>query len=132
VTTPIRIETSQLLDLAGITSDKLRYWKDMLPPIKGRDGRKQGYSFAEAVAIAAIASAMTRFRMDISCFSEHADEFFERVGAAIEQGGAAILTIPPGEEESGQVCLIFRIDKIAATLRDRLTAPLPSSQLRLL
>lgn len=126
----IRIETAQVLELAGITSDKLRYWKDALPPIKGRDGRKHGYSFSEAVAIAAIAAAMRSFGIEISRFSDSAVALFGRVEDLVsDPAGPVVLELPTELQPSGardagiaDVVLRFHIGRIADRLRERLTS----------
>lgn len=128
--TSIRIETAQVLELAGISSDKLRYWKDALPPIKGRDGRKHGYSFSEAVTIAAIAAAMRSFGIEISRFSANANALFDRIEDLLsDQAGSLVLELPMGLEPNGardrgspDVVLCFHIDQIANRLRERLTS----------
>lgn len=134
------IPTAQVTELAGITGEQLRYWKGVLRPIARRDGRKGGYLFTEAVAIAAIGNAMAQFKLDISRFEAAAADFFEAVATILRDGsvtGAIYLsgdtvTVDAPADEADEVLLIFRIDRIAERLRAALTAAPPASQLSLI
>lgn len=135
----IPIQTSQVVELADISGEKLRYWKKCLPPIARRDGRKRGYNFAEVVALAAISEAMTQFQLDISRFEGVAEDFFEAVERIVrDDAGSGYLYLSDDQVSIGEpvadaaeVSLIFRIGRIAERLRNRMTAPEPAAQLNL-
>jgi hypothetical protein len=83
--------TAQLLELTGMSAERLRHWKKVLPPIADRDGRSGRYTFEEIAALAVIAYAVEELEMQIAVFSGMANEIFgvfaeERV----ESPGAAL------------------------------------------
>ena len=94
----MHFETAQLLDLVAISKETLRHWKRVLSPIRGRDGRSQGYSFEEVVALSLIAHANRDLAVPISRFTPVASRLFSEVGAQVRQGSTSfVLCITDGD-----------------------------------
>lgn len=87
----MRFDTSQILDLAGISKEMLRHWKRALPPLFGRDGRSDRYSYAELVALCAIAQAVTKLTIPVSRFTDNAVWLFEEIERQLKPGGALLI-----------------------------------------
>lgn len=126
----MRLETAQVLDLLGLTKETLRHWKKVLAPLSGRDGRSNGYTFDEVVALALIASATTNLQVPISRFSQVAYRLFQDVAdhvddtdtttvLCITQGDVALYPI---DKLPGDACLAFvRLAPTIRRLHQRLT-----------
>jgi hypothetical protein len=82
----MRYRHSQVLELAGVSKDTIRYWKLHLAPLQRKDGRSQHYTFAEILAIAAIADAVSVFNVGVERLAPIADRIFELAAKAIELG----------------------------------------------
>jgi hypothetical protein len=122
----MRFDTAQVLKLVGITSETLRHWKRALPPIYGRDGRSDGYTFQEAAALAVIARAVHDLAVPISRFTPIAEHLFSKVAAlAHERGdevilcitGSDVLFVAPDNLPDADTMAIVRINSILTTLK---------------
>jgi hypothetical protein len=82
----MRYRHSQVLELATISKDTLRYWKEHLGPLRQKDGRSQSYTFAEVVAIGAVADAAALFGLSVERLGPMADQLFKLVAKATEPG----------------------------------------------
>ena len=87
----MRYDTCQVLTLAGITKETLRHWKRVLPPIYGRDGRSDGYTFQEVVALAIIARVVQDLAVPISRFTSTAERLFGDIAAQIHPSGKTLV-----------------------------------------
>jgi hypothetical protein len=136
-----RFKTAQVLAWVGLNSQTLRYWKSVLEPIAGRDGRSAWYTLEEVVALAVINRATTQLNVPISCFTSHANEVFAAVAAHMSDTGQPNLVfIHDNEITFGSVdamppveaLAIVRIDRVLLDVRTQMTAPaIPPSQFNL-
>ncbi|MFV1493566.1 hypothetical protein VWX97_11350 [Phaeobacter sp. JH18-32] len=62
----MRFSTRQVQELAGIRREQLRHWKKVLPPLAGRDGRADTYSFDEALSLSLIAALVNQLGIPVS------------------------------------------------------------------
>lgn len=125
----MRLETAQVLALLGLTKETLRHWKKVLAPLAGRDGRSDGYSFDELIALALIARAVRDLQVPISRLAPVADRLFREVAAHVEalhtttvlcisEGDVALCPI---ERLPSDSCLaLVRLAPIVQDLRQRL------------
>jgi hypothetical protein len=138
---PPRFKTAQVLAWVGLNSQTLRYWKNVLPPIGGRDGRSGGYTLEEIAALAVINRAATQLNVPVSCFAEHAEHLFSAVAEHVtDPAQPHLVFIHTNEVSVGtaqeippvDALAIVRIDLVLRDLRDRMTAPaIPPSQFSL-
>ncbi len=87
----MRFDTRQILELADISREMLRHWKKALPPLFGRDGRSDRYSYSELVAICVIAQAVTKLTIPVSRFTENAERLFEDIDRQLRPGGVLLV-----------------------------------------
>lgn len=130
-----------MLGWAGLNADTLRYWKGILTPIAGRDGRSSGYTLEEIVALAVIARATNNLKVPVNVFAEHAQALFETVAAFISDGQGPPLVFIHGDEvhfgrqgslPEVEALAIVRIDRVLLDVRTRMIAPAtPPPQLNL-
>ena len=133
--------TGQALEWADLSGDTLRYWKGILEPIAGRDGRSSGYTLEEIVALAVIARATGKLQVPIATFAKHAKAVFDAVAAYVaddqqpslmfihesDVGFGSMTALPPID-----ALAIVRIDRVLLEVRTRMTAPAtPPPQLNL-
>ena len=62
----MQFSTRQVQELSGIRREQLRHWKKVLPPLSGRDGRADTYSFADVLALSTIAALVDRMGIAVS------------------------------------------------------------------
>jgi hypothetical protein len=127
----MRFDTAQVLSLADITSETLRHWKRVLPPIYGRDGRSEGYTFQEVAALALIARAVHDLAVPISRFTSAAEDLFGRVAALTHEGadeiilcvtGTEVIFAAPDRLPDADSMAIVRVNPILAALRRSVSA----------
>jgi DNA-binding transcriptional MerR regulator len=94
----MRYDTSQVLILTGITKETLRHWKRVLPPIYGRDGRSEGYTFQEVLALSIIARAVQDLAVPISQFTSTAGRLFAETAAQIGPTGKPLVLCITGNQ----------------------------------
>lgn len=127
----MRYRHSQVLELTGISKDAIRYWKHHLSPLREKDGRSQTYTFAEVVAIGAIADAVAVFNLGVERLAPMADQFFELIAKATEPGrepGLLCLGLgsvawraePP--RDIGGCMLILPLGPVIARIRSQIAA----------
>lgn len=94
----MRYQTSQVIELVGITKETLRHWKKVLQPIFGRDGRGASYSFEEVVALAVIAQARSGLSVPISRFASVAQRLFKDIAEQVDRNDdEVVLCITSGD-----------------------------------
>lgn len=122
----MRFDTSQVLALAGITKETLRHWKRVLPPIYGRDGRSDGYTFQEVLALSIIARAVQDLAVPISRFTPTAEGLFAEIAAQIQPTGKPLVLCitrsdmiftAPDQLPNVETIAIVRVEPIANKLR---------------
>ena len=122
----MRYDTSQVLTLIGITKETLRHWKRVLPPIFGRDGRSDGYTFQEVLALSIIARAVQDLAVPISRFTLTAESLFNEIAAQIQPSGKPLVLCITRNEmvftehdqvPNAETIAIVRVEPIANKLR---------------
>lgn len=124
----MRYRHSQVLDLAEISKDTLRYWKAHMAPLRQKDGRSQSYTFAEIVAIGAVAQAVGLFGLGVERLGPMADQLFALVSKAIAPGrdpgmlfiGAESITWGTEIPEIAGCTLILPLNPVVARIRERI------------
>lgn len=132
----MRFSTAQLQELTNIRREQLRHWKKVLPPLYGRDGRGESYTFAEVLAIALLMVVIDELGISVSKLAGTAAELFALVDERIDiveadyrihlSRNGQILVDPPDDP----VFVCVRLDRIKAELMDKL-APEQRRQLAL-
>ena len=87
----MRYDTTQALTLVGLGKETLRHWKRVLPPISGRDGRSDGYTFQEVLALSVVARAVQDLAVPISRFTPIAEQLFREIAAQIPPTGKPLI-----------------------------------------
>jgi hypothetical protein len=130
-----RFDTAQALDLTGLSKEALRYWKSILSPIRGRDGRSQGYTFQEVAALAVISRAVQELAVPISRFASKAAYIFSEIAVHTQSRGEPLILCITQEDmmlisadqlPGAETMALVRIDQVLQTLRNAIGAQ-PSS-----
>ena len=120
-----RFDTTQTLHLARLSKETLRYWKSVLSPIRGRDGRSLGYTFQEIAALAIISRAVNELAVPISRFASKADRLFSDIGTYAQSSlkplvlcitEEDIVLVSPYELPDAETMALVRIDHVLHTL----------------
>lgn len=133
----MRFNTAQLQELSGARREQLRHWRKVLPPLFGRDGRCEQYTFPEVIAVAVISALVDDLGIAVSKLRPCADELFalmhesEDVNALpmmihVTASGELKQGTPPEDRSFATV----RIPDVIAKIRGRL-APAQRQQLLL-
>jgi hypothetical protein len=93
----MRFDTAQVLEIVNISTETLRHWKRVLEPIRARDGRSQGYTFPELLALAVIAKAVHDLEVPISRFKAFAPNLFRDLSIHAGDRQQRVLCITPAE-----------------------------------
>lgn len=115
-------------ELASIRREQFRHWRKTLPPLQGRDGRAEGFTFAEVLALATVAKLVDDLGIAVAHLKVTAAEIFaffsenEEFAALpavlhITTNGQLSVVEPP----SSDVFLSVRPLSIYTSVRDRLT-----------
>jgi hypothetical protein len=127
----MRYRHSQVLEITGVSKDALRYWKKHISPLSQKDGRSEGYTFAEVLGIAVVAEAVAGFGVAVERLAPVANPLFALVAKATEPGREpGFLSLQPDSvrwdaELPGAVArctLIIPIGPVAAQIRARIVA----------
>lgn len=135
----MQFKTQQALTLAGISDDKLRHWKSILSPLNRFDGRKDGFTLEQVVALAVINCAVSRLKLPIATFAPHAEEIFDAVTRFLRSGGPAVLYLHDGKvtvegikkTPDADALIAIRMDLVAEQVRGA-TIDVEEAQLDLL
>ena len=123
---------AQALQWAGLNGDTLRYWKGILAPIQGRDGRSSRYLLEEIFALAVIARATAQLKVPIQLFGDHADAVFSAAASYVASATAASLMVignnevrfaRPDRLPDMEVLAIVRMDMVLSDVKARMTNP---------
>ena len=124
----MRFSTKQVQELAGVRREQLRHWKKVLPPLSGRDGRADTYSFAELLALSTISILVDRLGIPVSRMVAPSSDLFALMA---DTDANTISTMHIYVNESGAVGVladlrqdtvfaVVDVGQILARLRDRL------------
>lgn len=121
----MHFKTHQTLALAGINDEKLRHWKSQLSPLSGFDGRKQGFSIEQVVALAVINRFVSGLKIPVAALAPQAEEIFEAVARHLAGLGDplllwidnTVLTGAPGDLPDVDALIIIRLDRVAEQVR---------------
>lgn len=80
----MRFNTTQMQQLTGVNREQLRHWRKVLPPLEGRDGRSDTYSFSEVVALAVLEALVNNLRVSISHLSTFSIDLFAQFSESDE------------------------------------------------
>jgi hypothetical protein len=127
----MRFNTGQMQELSGVRREQFRHWRKVLPPLMGRDGRADAYTFAEVLALTVIAQLVDGLGMPVAQLKGVAGDLFalfsenEDVGALPEmlyvtQHGELVATTEPNCE----VFASIRVMPTFARVRERLAPEL--------
>lgn len=72
----MQFNTGQMQELTGIRREQLRHWRKVLPPLVGRDGRADLYTFPEVLALAVIALLVYQLGISVSHLSACSTDIF--------------------------------------------------------
>ena len=72
----MRFNTTQMQQLTKVNREQLRHWRKVLPPLEGRDGRSDTYSFSEVVALAVLEALVNELRVSVSHLSSFSVDLF--------------------------------------------------------
>lgn len=72
---------AQLLDLTGITLDRLRHWRKEIPGLDARAGRRGTLSFEDVALVAVLSRAVDVLGLALSVFAPH----YDHILAALQQ-----------------------------------------------
>jgi hypothetical protein len=131
----MRFNTAQLYELSGVRREQLRHWKKVLPPLSGRDGRCEQYTFPEVIAIAVISALVDDLGINVSTLHGCADELFALMHEYdLNALPSRLFVIPGGEvrtwEPNDSSYATVKLVDIVSGLRAKL-APAPRRQLLL-
>lgn len=73
---PLRFNTAQMQQLSRVNREQLRHWRKVLPPLEGRDGRSDTYSFTEVVALAVLEELVNGLAVSVSHLSAFSSDLF--------------------------------------------------------
>lgn len=66
----------QALEFTGLTSQALRHWREVLPPLQGRKAHRSGFSARDLLAILVVKAWVDEFGGQVRHLSDHADGLF--------------------------------------------------------
>jgi hypothetical protein len=131
---------AQLLQLTGMTVERLRHWRKEMPDVGEHKGRSPTFTLEEVVALAVMHKMNEAFGVSAAQLAPHSSAIFAIFAddpSAIETGSALCLTkdrvtlVRLPFEPDCDVMLIVRTDLIAAELYARIVLPKSSPQLDL-
>jgi len=129
-------QPAQVLEIAGISKDTLRHWKRFIGPISGVDGRRRQYTLTDLVGICMIARAIQDLGLQISQFSDHADELFHELTSQLPPSGVPrVLCVVPngmffvdaGELPDADVLAYIKISPVIDSILSILRSETPMS-----
>lgn len=132
----MRFNTAQLQELSGVRREQLRHWKKVLPPLFGRDGRCEQYTFPEVIAIAVVSAFVDNLGINVRKLRDCANELFALIHEYEDPGAlpTKLFLTPAGElftiEPDGPAYAIVQLNDVVSQLRGRL-APAQRRQLSL-
>lgn len=122
----MRFSTAQLQELTNVRREQLRHWKKVLPPLNGRDGRGESYTFAEVLAIAFLMVVVDELGISVSKLAGTATDLFALIDEQVDIAAADYFihisrdgqVSSDAPDDSAFVCV--RLDRIKGGLMDRL------------
>ena len=137
----MRFTPSQVVDLAGITAETLRYWKKSMPSLASKRGHAPCYTRAEIVGLIVLRQLTRDFKIDVSALAPQSDALFALCASQWALPSRRLLRVTcdgrftSHEAESGmdlqEAVIVFPLDKAVQELDDRLNEQESVAQLEL-
>lgn len=123
----MQFNTGQMQELAGVRREQLRHWRKVLPPLEGRDGRADSYTFAEVMALAVIREAVDGLGMPVTRLKTCAGDVFALFADLEDFGGLPELLFVSSDGEltaadapNSRSFAAIRVSILFAQVRERL------------
>jgi len=133
----MRFNTAQLQELSGVRREQLRHWKKVLPPLIGRDGRCEQYTFPEVLAVSVISAFVDDLGISVSRLGPCADDLFALMHESDDVNALPLAIyftadgeLKHGAAPEGSAFATVRLGDLVTKLRSRL-APAQRRQLSL-
>ena len=137
----MRFTPAQVVDLAGITAETLRYWKKLMPSLAGKRGHAPCYSRAEIVGLIVIRRLTRDFKVDVSLLAPQSDALFAHCASQWALPSKRLLQVTCDgritshqaglEMDFAEAVIVFPLDKAVQELDDRLNEQESGAQLEL-
>lgn len=137
----MRFTPAQVVDLAGITAETLRYWKKSMPSLAGKRGHAPCYTRAEIVGLIVIRQLTRDFKMDVSVLAPQSDALFTLCSSQWALPNRRLIRVTCDgrvtshetgfEMDFGEAVIVFPLDKAIQELDDRLNEQEGAAQLEL-
>ena len=131
---------AQVLDLTGISTERLRHWRKEMPELAKHKGRSASFSFEELVALSIMNRLSDELGMGAASLAPHSSSIFALLteGAVIEDEGTVLCLSKSGVTIEQlplsidmPVMAVIRTDIVANDLYSRVIDPTPLPQLDL-
>lgn len=137
----MRFTPAQVVDLAGITAETLRYWKKSMPSLAGKRGHAPCYTRGEIVGLIVIRQLTRDFKIDVSVLAPQSDALFTLCTSQWAQPTRRLLRVTcdgrvtshetGSEMDFADAVIVFPLDKAVQELDDRLNEQEGAAQLEL-
>lgn len=137
----MRFTPAQVVDLAGITAETLRYWKKSMPSLAGKRGHAPCYTRAEIIGLIVIRQLTRDFKMDVSALAPQSDALFTLCSSKwalpsrrllrVTCDGRITSHLTVSEIDFDEAVIVFPLDKAVQELDDRLNEQEGTTQLEL-
>lgn len=138
----MRFTPAQVVDLASITAETLRYWKKSMPLLAGKRGHSPCYTRSEIVGLIVIRQLTRDFKIDVSVLALQSDALFTLCSPRWTQPSRQLLRVTCDGQvtshETGskmdftEAVIVFPLDKAVQELNDRLNEQEGATQLELM
>lgn len=96
----MRLTQAQVRQLAEVSEQTFRVWREALPPLGRRSGRGELFTLSDVVAVAAIRSLVNTYGVKIQKLAAVSPELFDACAAATLPGRTAGLLVICGDQVS--------------------------------
>lgn len=138
----MKFTPAQLIAIADLSPETLRYWKKHLTPIAGKRGHAPCYSRADVVALIVVRRLVRDFKMDVSRLGQHSDQLFKLCSDAqwaqpnkrfllVTSTGSVTAYQHLAEKDFTEPSVVFPIDVAVRELEQHFNEQEHSSQLEL-
>lgn len=131
---------AQILELTGMTLERLRHWKKGMPDLERHKGRRPSFSLDELIALAVMNQLTNELGVTAAHLAPHSaaifaifaeDPFALEPGAVLRVTKDEVALVRSPVPVDAAAMALSRIDVIAGELYDRIVAPKGSPQLDL-
>ncbi len=133
---------AQVLQIVGVSTQTLRYWKAHLSPLSAKRGHAPSYTKGDLLALIVVQQLVYDFKMDVSAVSTHADKLFRLCQACVwpqqsaaflvfNASGISILDHAPSAFDVAVPSVVFPVQATIHSLNERLNEQEQEAQLDL-